>query len=346
RSTGWGLLPAGHLEDNQDWKQWFAVNAHAYAGMSATAEVLNEIDHVEAPRLGREALGYVADIRCAVQRAMVEAPVVRLRDGTFIPRIPPRVGLRGRERGWFREVTYGAIQLLEGHVLPADDPRVTWILKDIEDNLMVSREWGFPVDVEKDWFSRGGVAPQPNVFDLAVDYLRREQPEHALRVFFNTWAASVYPDVLCFAEWIPAFGEGGGPFFKTPDEARWVSWLRALLVLDDEHSLRVGSGIPRYWLADGKTVAFERLATRFGAAACTWTSSLSNGYIDVLYHPPDRQPPGQTTLYVRQPGRALATGVECSTHDVRMVDCRETSLALDQPTGSVSLRVHFDSVSK
>ena len=342
--AGWGLLPPGHLEDNEDWKQWFAVNAHAYAGMCAAAEVLRDIDHPEALRLEQEAQAYVADIRRAVHRSMVESPVVQLRDGTFIPRIPPRVGIRGRERGWFREVAYGAIQLLEGRVLPPDDPRVTWILQDIEDNLLVSREWGFPVDVEKDWFSRGGVAPQPNLLDLAVDYLRREQPEHALRVFFNSWAASIYPDVLCFAEWIPAFGEGGGPFFKTPDEARWVSWLCALLLSSEEDSLRVGAGIPRYWLEHGKTVKFERLATRFGTADCTWNSSLSSGYVDVLYEPPVRKVPGETVLYIRQPGALVARTIECSTHDARVIDCCETSVALGQPTEPVSLRVYFEPV--
>jgi len=40
RPAVWGLLPAGHLEDNPEWRHWFAVNAHAYAGLRAIAEVL------------------------------------------------------------------------------------------------------------------------------------------------------------------------------------------------------------------------------------------------------------------------------------------------------------------
>ena len=33
----WGLMPAGHLEDNPEWRYWFAVNAHAYGGMAGIA---------------------------------------------------------------------------------------------------------------------------------------------------------------------------------------------------------------------------------------------------------------------------------------------------------------------
>ena len=69
-APGWGLLPAGHLEDNHEWRQWFAVNAHAYAGMRATAEVLAEIGHPEAERLAREAEAYRRDIRRAAERGM------------------------------------------------------------------------------------------------------------------------------------------------------------------------------------------------------------------------------------------------------------------------------------
>ncbi|MEA3345135.1 MAG: hypothetical protein U9Q78_02640 [Chloroflexota bacterium] len=164
----YGLLPAGHLEDNPEWRHWFAVNAHAYGGMRAIAEVLAEIDHPDAERLVREAAAYREDIRQAAKRAMIEAPVVQLLDGTYLPHVPTRTSIRGREWGWFREAAYGALHLLEGDVFHPDKEEMTWVLKDMEDNLFVSREWGRPVDLERYWFSHGGVTIQPNLMHLGV----------------------------------------------------------------------------------------------------------------------------------------------------------------------------------
>ena len=193
----WGLLPAGHLEDNPEWRHWFAVNAHAYEGMHAIAHVLAEIDHPEAERLIREADAYRQDIRQAAGRAMVESPVVQLLDGTYIPHMPPHTSVRGREPGWFREAAYGALHLLEGDVFDPCEEEMTWVLKDLEDNLFVSREWGRPVDLERYWFSHGGVTIQANLMDLAIDYLRRGEVEHGLRALFNNFGASLYPTCAC-----------------------------------------------------------------------------------------------------------------------------------------------------
>ncbi len=145
----WGLLPAGHLEDNPEWRHWFAVNAHAYAGLRAIADVLTEIAHPAGARLRQEAASYREDIRAAARRAMARSPVVRLLDGSYVPHVPTRTGIRGRESGWFREAAYGPLHLLEGGVFDPNEDEVTWILKDLEDNLFVSREWGRPVDLER-----------------------------------------------------------------------------------------------------------------------------------------------------------------------------------------------------
>jgi len=50
-----GLLPAGHLEDNHDWGHWFSVNAFASAGMMRLGEALRETGHPAAERISREA---------------------------------------------------------------------------------------------------------------------------------------------------------------------------------------------------------------------------------------------------------------------------------------------------
>jgi len=40
KAPEYGLLPAGHLEDNDDWANWFAVDSFAWAGMTRLAQAL------------------------------------------------------------------------------------------------------------------------------------------------------------------------------------------------------------------------------------------------------------------------------------------------------------------
>ena len=232
----YGLLPMGHLEDNCEWRHWFAVNGQACGGMLRVTKALAEINHPEAPRLLKEAESYRQDILAALQRATEESPVVRLPDGSYIPHVPTRTELRGRDWGWFREAGYGPLHLVDGLVLDPDDEKVTWILKDQEDNLFVSRKYGRPVDLEKYWFSQGGVTIQANVLNNGLAYLRRDQISHAIRSLYNNIGQHLYPDIFVFTEHpVAELGSGFGPFFKTPDEAQSLVWLRNYLIREEEN---------------------------------------------------------------------------------------------------------------
>jgi hypothetical protein len=295
----WGLMPAGHLEDNPEWRYWFAVNAHAYSGLKAVAEVLGEVGHPEAERLRQAAEAYRTDIRAAARRAMIEAPVVRLLDGSYIPHIPTRAMLRGREWGWFREAAYGALHLLEGDVFEPNEPEMTWVLKDLEDNLFGSREWGRPVDLERYWFSHGGVTIQPSLTDLAIDYLRRGQPKHALRALFNHFAASLYADVNVFTEHpVIELGHGIGPFYKPSDEAKFLVWLRAFLLREEGESLHLAMGVPKAWFAPGQSFTVTEMASFFGPV--TYRVQSSSAQVIVEVKTPERRPPQELVVHVRR----------------------------------------------
>lgn len=266
RELAWGLLPAGHLEDNPEWRHWFAVNAHAYAGMLAIAEVLSAGGHPDAERIKTEAELYRDDIRAAVHRAMVASPVVQLLDGSYIPHVPTRTGIRGREWGWFREAAYGALHLMEGYVFDPEEDEMTWVLKDLEDNLFVSREWGRPVDLENAWFCHGGVTIQPNLMDLSIDYLRRGQIKHALRALFNNFGVSLFADVRTFTEHpVVELGHGVGPFYKSSDESKALIWLRHSLLHEEADILHLAMGAPRAWFAPGESFGVHKMATLLGA---------------------------------------------------------------------------------
>ncbi len=333
----WGLLPCGHLEDNPEWRHWFAVNAHAYGGMKAIADVLSEVGHPEAERLQREAAAYRADIRQAARRAMVEAPVVRLLDGNYVPHIPTRTGLRGREWGWFREAAYGALHLMECGVLAPDEPEVTWLLKDLEDNLFVSRDWGRPVDLERYWFSHGGATIQSNLLDLGIDYLRRGQVKHALRALFNNFGSQLYPDVRAYTEHpVIELGHGVGPFYKSSDEAKALVWLRAFLLREEGDVLHLAEGAPQAWFAAGQHFGVSRMASFFGPVSYRVQAGASE--VTVTVDTPARRSLRALVVHLRRPGLQAVT-VNGRPHND--FDPTTGAVRIAAPAGSVEIKGQF-----
>ena len=308
----YGLLPPGHLEDNPEWLYWYAVNGHCYRGMKAVTEVLADIGHPEVERLVRDAAAYRDDIRRAMKRSCELAPVVRLADGTFSPFVPTRCGLRGRDIGWLRDSLYPAMHTIECGVLEPNEDMATWILKDTEDNVFVSRYRGRQVDLERFWFSQGGNTIQSGLLPIVMIYLKRGQPEHAIRALFNGFAQNIYRDVRCFIEHpVAAFGLGAGPFYKTPDENCWINWLRNVLLMEirnpkceirnetGEDCLTIAPGAPRKWFAEGFSA--EGMATYFGPVS--YSVSSDGDAITAIVRPPKRNPPALLEVTFRRPDR-------------------------------------------
>lgn len=300
----YGLLPPGHLEDNPEFLYWYAVNAYACRGMMDAAEVLTVIGRPEADRVRREASEYLTDVRRAVRQSMLLSPVVNQGDGNYIPFQPTRCFLHGRDLGWIRDSLYGPIHLIDCGIYPLHGPESTWILRDAENNVFVSRERGLGIDTEKRWFSHGGITLQPNLVPTPIVYVKRDEPERAIRCFYNTLAASMYEDVRAFCEWLPAqFGRGGGPFYKTPDESAFIVWLRYLLAVENEGRLTLCPAAPREWFADGEEIVVENLPTYFGEVSFRILSQIEKGEIRADVRPPSRNRPEELCLRVRHPAR-------------------------------------------
>ncbi len=304
RSPVHGLSPASSLEDVIDFQYWFATNGYFYMGMKRVADALADIDHPEAKRIADEAEKYRQDIVAALREATTRAAVVKLRDGLFIPYVPPRVfDWRHLTTGWIREALYCSLHLATAHVLPPDDPLMTWMLDELEDNIYFSGASGYGVaDVDKNWFERGAVTLQPCLVDAPTIYMARNEVPAALRSFWNTYALLIYPDANCFAEWAPAFGKGGGPLYKTADESRFMMWMRQLLVWEDGDRLWLARGAPREWLEAGKTIRIEHAPTLFGPAGVVIRSEADRGRIQATLTLPTRNPPAEVWLRLRYPG--------------------------------------------
>jgi hypothetical protein len=180
RAPHYGLMPACHLEDNPDWGYWFSINAYCVAGMVDTAQAMTEIGHPDARRIASAAAAFRDDLRTAVLHAAAEAPVVRMRSGSYAPYVPTRAYQRFRYFGPLRmdyyrryagdarpcyrlaatrEALYGPMILLNLGIFGPHEPIADWILDDWEDNLTLSGPAGLNVHGYTDprlWFSQGG----------------------------------------------------------------------------------------------------------------------------------------------------------------------------------------------
>jgi hypothetical protein len=308
RPIEYGFLPSGGLEDVQDYWYWMATNSCTAWGFEALAGALADYGHPEADRLVREAKAYREDVVRGLEEARIHTPVVRLRDGTYVPKYPSHLHERGRAVGWIRETLEGSLVLLLTGLVPPEAPQAAWILKDYEDNLYISDQYGYSIPVfDQFWYSRGGFSMQANLLDGPLPYLQRDEVRHYVRAMLNGFASAFYPEIrMCNEHSNPELGYPAGDHFKSSDEAQVTYWLRLMFVHERGDELILGQALPRYWLADGKTVAIQRAASYFGPLSLEIDSHAGQGQITSVLVPPDRNPPKRIYLRLRHPdGKAI-----------------------------------------
>ena len=359
----YGLLPPGNLEDNRDWGHWFAVNAFASAGMTRLAQALSDIGAPGARHYTEEAADYRKDLRTAILRAARTAPVVRLRNNTYVPFVPTRPYERlpyfGPVRVAYytrypekilplyrlsstRELLYGAMVPLKLNIFRASEPAANWILNDWEDNQTLSEPWGINVHgwaSDKDWFSRGGMAFQANLINPVLVYLRRNEIPAAIRNLYNDFVACYYPGANAFTEEYHEWVHASGPFYKIPDEAQFVHRLRNLLVLERGDTLWLLEGIPRRWLTPGNQIELDQAPTYFGPVSYRIRSGESSvtGQIEL----PSRNPCHAAWLVVRYPENKPIRAVEIDGKPWRDFDATAERIRLPLKTGTMRIAVRF-----
>lgn len=297
----YGFLPPGSLEDVTDFWHWLSTNAYTYWGFKNAALALVDIGHPEGERLLKEAEEYGDDLRRGFTQSRILSPVVKLRDGTYIPHFPPRLYLRGRGLGWIRETLEGAIHLIRTGILDPCSQESTWIMKDYEDNLYISEKYGYTVeDFDRDWFSLGGFSMQSNLLCSPMPYLFRDEPKHFLRSYFNAFTSVFYPDICaCVEHALPTLADNNGVWFKPSDEAQSTYWLRLMFIYEQGNKLNLGMMLPREWFKDGNTISIRNASTYFGNMGFE-IISRSDSIIMVL-DPPTRDLPDEINVRFRHP---------------------------------------------
>jgi hypothetical protein len=361
----YGLLPASQLEDNADWAYWFSINAYSWAGMNRTAEALADIGSPEADTIRGLADKFRADLRQAVTRAIVNAPVARMRDGIYEPYVPVlplrrfrlfgpiraayydrygQPGLRPLMRlGADRDTLCGAVVLLILGVFSTDEPIANWILDDWEDNLTLSSGLGMNIHGMTDdryWFSQGGMVFQANLVNPIQVYLKRHEAQAAIRNLYNDFVACLYPEVNLFTEEFHQWRHGSGPFYKISDESRLVNRVRDTLVMEDNNTLWLAPGTPRRWLASKEGITVTGVQTFFGPVTYTMRPGTAPGTLQAKVELPQRNPAGKTWLVARTPSGHIQS-VTLNGKPWTRIDARNEAIELPTQKSPINLEIRY-----
>ena len=367
RPIEYGLLPAGHLEDNADWAHWFATNAYCVAGMAEMAEAMADVGHNGAGKIAEQAAAYREDLRSAILRTAEISPVVRMRDGTYSPYVTTKARQRFRMFGPLqaefysrynqpgdiqpcfrlsgtREVLYGPMILLDLGIFGPQEAIADWILDDWEDNLTLSGERRFNVHGITDdmlWFSQGGMVWQSNLQNPIQAYLKRNEVSAAIRNIYNNFVACLYPEVNTLTEEYRMWSRASGPFYKSPDEARFVNRLRDMLVLESGNDLWLASGTPRRWLTSREGIRVDEINSYFGPVAFTMAAGDQPNTIVATVRPPTRNAPKEVWLYVHIPDAKPIRRVEIDGGEWKDIDRKHERIRLPKSGKAIHVVVRY-----
>ncbi|PWU19211.1 MAG: hypothetical protein C5B50_07110 [Verrucomicrobia bacterium] len=315
-----GLLPPGDLEDIGDWWTWLSTSCYTWRGLDSAAWALEQIKHPDAAHIRGAANAYHKNLVENFRAASVRSPVVRLRDGTAIPQIPSYVQRRGRSFGWICQTLEGAIHLIITKAIEPKSIEAQWILKDYEDNLFLSNQYGYTLDdFDKYWFGRGGMSMQACLLLDVEAYLYRDDVKQALRAMFNAIALNHFPDVHMNTEHaLPEMGDWRGDHYKTSDEANACGWLRYLFVREEGDVLLIGQAVPREWLGPGQKCGLENGATWYGSMSIMYRGEP--GRIVATLQGPTRNPCREIRVRFRTPGEKALASVKVNGRSWKKLD--------------------------
>ncbi|PYV26663.1 MAG: hypothetical protein DMG24_06565 [Acidobacteria bacterium] len=232
--------------------------------------------------------------------------------------------------------------LLSTNIFHADEPFAEWVLNDWEDNVTLSSPLGLNVHGWVDdqyWFSRGGMVFQANLQNPTLVYLRRNEVPAAIRNLYNDFIACHYPDVNAFTEEYHQWVHGSGPFYKVPDEARFLNRVRDTLVREDGGTLWLLAGVPRRWLAPGQKIELHQVATYFGPLSLE--TSASESAVTARIELPTRNTFTTAWLVARAPSGKRIRSVEIDGKPWQDFDAAEERIRLPLRPGAMQIVVRF-----
>jgi hypothetical protein len=344
-SRGWerGFLPAGSLEDVTDFYYWLSTNSLTWRGVEYAARALEAAGHPDAARVRGEADAYKSDLLRGFETQRENTPIVRLRDGRWIPNYPSRLYRRGREVGWIREVLEGSVYLLLSGLYDSHSKQGQWIVDDFHDNRYLNPPYGYSVpDFAMTWFDRGGISMQPNLLAGLLPHLDRDEPALYLWMFYNAWNSCYREEANAMVEHpLPVLGWSNHVLVKTSDEANAVTWLRYMYVYPRNGLLHFGRAIPRAWFAQAEPFSATDVVTEFGKAGVTYVADPENHSARAVVTLDQTLAPRQILVRFRAPDKKPLRSATVNGTPARIADAARGDVDITGMAGQITVEATF-----
>jgi len=326
-----GLLPKDNYAGDIPQQVWsLSSNSNCWRGLRDLGAVLEDCGEKSlAAELRREATEYRAAILAAVEKS-----INRSTQPPFIPIAllgdePAHDPLTATRMGSYYDLMTPYV--LGSGVFGPGDQREQWLID------YFRRHGGLAMGMIRSQPHQGEFQGQPGVNVLygqryMLTLLRRGDREHALAGFYGHLAQGMTRGTFIGGEGSRFFhgDERGRSFYLPPNSASnamFLTTLRYLLVqdwdLDDDgepETLRLFDAIPPRWLADGQTLAAQRLPTAFGELSFRAVSQFADRRLHVTLELPPRpaervtlrlpNPPGHKIESAQMGGRTIAPDAE------------------------------------
>ena len=161
----------------------------------------------------------------------------------------------------------------------------------------------------------------------------------AIRNLYNDFVACYYPDVNVFTEEFRQWRSPSGPFYKIPDEAKFVNRVRDLLVREDGDTLWLAAGTPRRWLAPGEVVEVRGAPTYFGPVS--YHLERNGDGVDARVTLPNRNPANTAWLVLRVPVGKHLRSVELDGKPWADFARGMERIRLPKQTGEIHIKAHY-----
>jgi len=349
RPPEFGLMPPGVLADWGVYSHYFYLNGNYYAGLKWAGRVLGDIGWENADSLQGRAEEYRADIVRAFHHVQGQAPVLPLRDGTWVPAYPtqlycpmPIADLYPDDdvgRSWCYDVELGAHHLVPMGVLDAGEPDVERMLNHMEDVQFLKSGWlYYPEEGNRaDWFNRGGFAKvQPYYARNAEVCALRDDVKPFIRSYFNSVVSLLNREDLSLWEHFI-----NGAFNKTHETGYFLHQSRLMFVMERGDALWLAPFVPTQWMEDGRSVKVRDAPTFFGEVGFAITSRVGEGFIGAEIAPPQREVPREIVLRLRHPqGKALAGAEVRGAKDFKVVP-EDSTVHLTPGKEKITVRARY-----
>jgi hypothetical protein len=347
----YGLMPPGVSADWNRFAYRFFNEAQWCRGLEMAGTALADIGDPAAPAILADAIEYRADIVRAYGAVQANSPVVRLKNGAWVPASPSLLNCCGNvedflpsedvNRTYVYSVEIGANHLVANEVLGPLSDDANWIVDYLEDDQFLRTNW-IKDRATANVFDWGGFAKmQPYYCRIAEIHAMRDDVKPFIRAYFNTIPALLNFEDLTFWEDMISDRFASGAWNKTHETGWFLAQTRIMFVAERGDELWLAPFVTNRWLKDGQKVVVRNAPTRFGKVGYTIESKAARGEIEAVVQLPEKCTAKKVVLRLRHPDGKPMKAVTVQGQPHADFDAKKETVSLGPCDGPIAVRAAY-----